>query len=147
MIISTPSGGMLITGRVFDRPDYKRVGTNGTPKAMFKIACGYDGDRRNVYKHCVAWRDLADYAVRVIQTGCYVEVTGEEHEREYNGKTYIETTVDWINAIDIRKPSTGKSTPRAPARPPYREPIAPNPSENLPNAATFTPVSDDDLPF
>jgi len=89
--------GVIVTGRAVNDAEVKRVGDKDTPCGSFSLIVGRQGEQAT-YANCKAWGDMADYA-GLIRKGDTVCVIGDVRTREYNGKTYKDLNVQWMNVM------------------------------------------------
>lgn len=91
-------GDMVIAaGRAVKDAEMRLVGDNSIPLCSFGLIVGRKADDSgNIFANCKAWRGLAEYAEN-IQKGDNVCVVGKIEKSEYNGKTYSDLVVEWLN--------------------------------------------------
>lgn len=105
------SSGITLDGNVTAIPEYSQV-SSGQSKLTFSVACDYrfqkngNWESKPSFIRVVAWRDLADRAKGLLDTGLRVMVTGRLDQRSWkdeNGKTnsMVEVVADDI-AISVR---------------------------------------------
>lgn len=97
---------------------------------------GYGEKKSVTYFRATCWRGLADVCGKYLGKGRKVMVSGPIHleQREYNGKTYANMT---INVIDLEMLSS-RSDASTPAEAPAAAPK---------NVAPVPAAEDDELPF
>lgn len=106
------TSGITLIGNVTATPELNQVG-NGQSKLTFTVACDYrfqkngNWESKPSFIRVVAWRDLADRAKGLLDTGSRVIVTGRLDQRswkdESTGKTLsmVEVVADDV-ALSVR---------------------------------------------
>jgi single-stranded DNA-binding protein len=106
---------VIVTGKASGDAEFKLVGAKNSPLCTFSLIAGKRKDTTTIFVNCKAWYGLAHYCEN-IKKGDSVCVIGTLEEREYNGKTYTDLVVEWVNIVDATTVETSPSgTPYHPA--------------------------------
>lgn len=130
---------VIMMGRLTKDPDNRTTG-NGTSVCSFSIAVDRryrdaDGNRQADFFNVVAWRQLADVCGKYLAKGRQVMVEGNLQNRSYekDGQKHYLTE---IIAENIEFVGGRNDSPAQQQR-----------ASTVPEANSFTEVTDDDLPF
>ena len=104
----------IVVGKAIKEPEYKRVGSKDSPVCSFCLNVGKRKDTTTIFVNCKAWYKWAEYA-KSMEKGDDVIVIGHKEEREYNGKTYTDLVVEWMDF----KENVETSAEIAPSGKPY----------------------------
>lgn len=128
MIIRQNNNGkanVVAAGFVARDAELSTVGVNKVTVCKFSLKVTSGKDELDVWENCVAWHNVAKQAA-AIRKGDNIMVAGIESSREYNGKTYTDCNVDFVQIM-------GKAS--APA------------IQKLPPMPDMEEVDNDSLPF
>ena len=89
---------IMVAGKATKDAELKLVGDKQTPLCEFSIATGKRPDTTTIFANCKVWSSLARYA-QPIRKGDTVVAVGKIESREYNGKTYSDLVVEWLDYI------------------------------------------------
>lgn len=129
--------GVLVAGRATKDAEFKTVGDNETPLAVFSLAVNANGED-GVFANCKAFGSpLALYA-KGIKKGDAVIAAGVMEEREYKERVYKDLNCQWLNYV-------GKAEAARPAR---RELADESALDINPGPEDFALIDEsEDLPF
>lgn len=91
--------GSAVVGTVAREPQL-RTTRNGKSYVTFSVYAGKDSDESKVYVNCKAWSDLAPYCID-LQKRDPIFAIGHEESYEYEGTTYTNLVLDWLNSPAI----------------------------------------------
>lgn len=111
--------------------------TSSGPVLKFSIPSEFGwGNRKNTtWLNCTVWGKRATSLAPHLTKGSLVEVSGEGDMRQYNGKTYLDVSVNTVNLL-------GKGGARNDQREEQPEPEPPKSEETSDDG-----FSDDSVPF
>lgn len=130
---------VIMMGRLTKDPDSRTTGS-GTSVCSFSIAVDRryrdaDGNRQADFFNVVAWRQLADVCGKYLAKGRQVMVEGNLQNRSYE-KDGTKHYITEIVAENIEFAGGRNDSPAQQQR-----------ASTVPEANSFTEVTDDDLPF
>ena len=89
---------VIVTGYCTKDAELKYVGESQKPLTVFSMSVGKRQDTTTIFVDCKAWQSLA-YRASGIHKGDSVFAVGRLSEREYNGKTYTDISLEYYDFI------------------------------------------------
>ena len=150
---------VVLLGRLAADPELRQT-PNGISVTSFTIAVDRQyskgSDRQTDWIDIVAWRNTAEFVCKYFQKGSPIIVEGSIQTRTYDDKNgqkrkVVEIQADSIEFVPRTKDQPAGNAPafRAPERAEFAPPV-PDPAPvaySAGEAADFTVVDDEDLPF
>lgn len=133
-VIKLSKTGRLVYGEV--SRDAQLIETRkGGHFVKFSVMCGLkEGTDEKQYVECKAFDNAIVNYCRDLTRGDPICLIGDMESREYEGKTYWDLKIAWVNSPNV-VPDMGQSAP------------APQESESIPQFTEVEDDSEDGLPF
>ena len=143
---------VILVGRLTADPELKQT-PNGISVCSFSIAVNRafvskGGERQADFINIVAWRAQAEFVAKYFNKGNQIGIDGSIQTRKYtdkegNNRTAFEVVAENISFIESKNASQGSTAPMNNSRNNTPAPVS---YANC-DAADFTEIDDDDLPF
>lgn len=99
-VVKLSQAGRLFWGEVSRAPEIKET-KNGSTFVKFSVCAGGDDKGEKRFLECVAFsRSLASYCAD-LERGDVVAGIGNVESHEYNGKTYYQVKLGWVNSPSV----------------------------------------------